>query len=125
MHTIHTLRRFGAQGVTSPLMGQMFFRASLFGAFGASKRWLATNPDGSARPLQRSDFYKAGAMTVSAARAKGGGAGEEFSAVLWGAKGCKLCACMQPSLERTYGLVHCSPCACTRACTHTLTCAHT
>ncbi|PNH07796.1 Mitochondrial substrate carrier family protein G [Tetrabaena socialis] len=50
-------------GVTSPLMGQMFFRASLFGTFGASKRWLGTNSDGSARQLQRSDFYKAGAIT--------------------------------------------------------------
>ncbi|GIL50964.1 hypothetical protein Vafri_7041 [Volvox africanus] len=51
------------KGVTSPLMGQMFFRASLFGAFGASKRWLGTNADGSTRPLERIDFYKAGAMT--------------------------------------------------------------
>jgi solute carrier family 25 carnitine/acylcarnitine transporter 20/29 len=90
----------------------MFFRASLFGAFGASKRWLGTNADGesllragmlhcmrhtlgrpqrssplghkracfttslfvshltavlgaagSTRPLERIDFYKAGAMT--------------------------------------------------------------
>ena len=51
------------QGVASPLAGQMFFRASLFGAFGSSKRWLATNADGSARPLRTEDFYKAGAMT--------------------------------------------------------------
>ncbi|MEW5300939.1 MAG: hypothetical protein WDW38_005150 [Sanguina aurantia] len=51
------------KGVTSPLMGQMFFRASLFGAFGASKRWLGTNADGSSKPLVTSDFYKAGAMT--------------------------------------------------------------
>jgi hypothetical protein len=49
----------GPQGVTSPLAGQMFFRATLFGAFGWAKRWLATNPDGSARPLVTSDFYKA------------------------------------------------------------------
>lgn len=41
----------------------MFFRASLFGAFGESKRWLATNPDGSSRPLRTADFYKAGAIT--------------------------------------------------------------
>jgi solute carrier family 25 carnitine/acylcarnitine transporter 20/29 len=41
----------------------MFFRASLFGAFGWSKRWLATNPDGSSRPLRTSDYYIAGAMT--------------------------------------------------------------
>jgi solute carrier family 25 carnitine/acylcarnitine transporter 20/29 len=51
------------QGVASPLAGQMFFRASLFGAFGWSKRWLATNADGTTRPLVTSDFYKAGAMT--------------------------------------------------------------
>lgn len=51
------------KGVTSPLMGQMFFRASLFSAFGSSKRWLATNADGSPRELQWIDFYKAGAMT--------------------------------------------------------------
>lgn len=51
------------KGVTSPLAGQMLFRASLFGAFGESKRWLATNADGSARPLRTSDFYKAGLIT--------------------------------------------------------------
>ena len=51
------------KGVASPLAGQMFFRASLFGAFGSSKRWLATDADGSARPLRTADFYKAGAMT--------------------------------------------------------------
>jgi solute carrier family 25 carnitine/acylcarnitine transporter 20/29 len=51
------------KGVTSPLAGQMFFRASLFGAFGESKRWLGRNADGSARELQALDFYKAGAMT--------------------------------------------------------------
>jgi len=51
------------QGVASPLVGQMFFRASLFGAFGQSKRWLGTNADGSPRALQPIDFYKAGAMT--------------------------------------------------------------
>ncbi len=37
----------------------MFFRATLFGAFGWAKRWLATNPDGSARKLTTLDFYKA------------------------------------------------------------------
>lgn len=47
----------------SPLAGQMFFRASLFGAFGESKRWLGTNADGTQRALQPLDFYKAGAMT--------------------------------------------------------------
>jgi solute carrier family 25 carnitine/acylcarnitine transporter 20/29 len=41
----------------------MFFRASLFGAFGSSKRWLATNADGSVRPLRTADYYKAGAIT--------------------------------------------------------------
>jgi solute carrier family 25 carnitine/acylcarnitine transporter 20/29 len=41
----------------------MFFRASLFGAFGESKRWLATNADGSSRALRTSDNYKAGAIT--------------------------------------------------------------
>jgi solute carrier family 25 carnitine/acylcarnitine transporter 20/29 len=51
------------KGVSSPLMGQMFFRATLFGAFGQAKRWLGTNSDGSTRPLQPLDFYKAGAMT--------------------------------------------------------------
>ncbi|KAK9842554.1 hypothetical protein WJX81_005801 [Elliptochloris bilobata] len=51
------------KGVTSPLAGQMFFRATQFGAFGWAKRWLATNPDGSARLLTALDFYKAGAIT--------------------------------------------------------------
>jgi solute carrier family 25 carnitine/acylcarnitine transporter 20/29 len=51
------------QGVASPLAGQMFFRASLFGAFGESKRWLATNADGSTRALRTADYYKAGAIT--------------------------------------------------------------
>eukprot|EP00798_Chlamydomonas_sp_ICE-L_P010018 gene10018-7905_t len=51
------------KGVASPLVGQMFFRASLFGAFGQSKRWLGTNADGTSRTLQPIDFYKAGAMT--------------------------------------------------------------
>lgn len=51
------------QGVQSPLVGQMFFRASLFGAFGGSKRWLATNSDGTQRGLTTLDFYKAGFIT--------------------------------------------------------------
>lgn len=51
------------KGMMSPLIGQMFFRASLFSAFGWSKRWLATNPDGSTRPLEAKDFYIAGAIT--------------------------------------------------------------
>lgn len=55
------------KGVTSPLAGQMFFRATLFSAFGASKRWLATNPDGSTRTLSTADYYKAGFITGAAA----------------------------------------------------------
>lgn len=51
------------KGVTSPLAGQMFFRASLFSAFGSSKRWLGTNADGTERRLDPLDFYKAGAIT--------------------------------------------------------------
>ena len=41
----------------------MFFRATLFGAFGQAKRVLGTNADGSVRALQTADFYKAGAFT--------------------------------------------------------------
>jgi solute carrier family 25 (mitochondrial carnitine/acylcarnitine transporter), member 20/29 len=41
----------------------MFFRASLFGTFGESKRWLSTNKDGTTRALTSSDFFKAGAIT--------------------------------------------------------------
>ena len=48
------------KGVASPLAGQMVFRATLFGAFGAAKRWLSG--DG-ARPLTDADYFKAGAMT--------------------------------------------------------------
>ena len=55
------------QGVLSPLVGQMFFRATLFSAFGASKRWLAQNADGSPRDLTITDYYAAGAMTGFAA----------------------------------------------------------
>eukprot|EP00887_Chlorella_sp_A99_P003975 scaffold11.g3975.t1 len=55
------------KGVASPLAGQMFFRATLFSAFGASKRWLGTNPDGSARPLTDADFFKAGFITGTVA----------------------------------------------------------
>lgn len=51
------------KGVMSPLAGQMFHRAALFGAFGSSKRWLTTNADGSSRPLTTADVYKAGAIT--------------------------------------------------------------
>ncbi|KAL4421587.1 hypothetical protein ABPG75_010878 [Micractinium tetrahymenae] len=55
------------KGVTSPLAGQMFFRATLFSAFGASKRWLATNPDGTTRALTTADYFKAGFITGAAA----------------------------------------------------------
>jgi solute carrier family 25 (mitochondrial carnitine/acylcarnitine transporter), member 20/29 len=55
------------KGVTSPLAGQMFFRATLFSAFGASKRWLSTNPDGTSRTLTDVDFFKAGFITGAAA----------------------------------------------------------
>jgi solute carrier family 25 (mitochondrial carnitine/acylcarnitine transporter), member 20/29 len=51
------------KGVASPLAGQMLFRATLFSAFGESKRWLGTNPDGTVRELTNLDFYKAGMMT--------------------------------------------------------------
>lgn len=55
------------QGVASPLAGQMFFRATLFSAFGASKRWLGTNADGTTRELTDFDYFKAGAITGFAA----------------------------------------------------------
>lgn len=51
------------KGVTSPLAGQILFRSTLFGAFGQAKTWLATNSDGSKRPLRTADYYKAGAIT--------------------------------------------------------------
>ena len=46
------------QGVQSPLVGQVVFRSVLFGAFGAAKRWLSTNKDGTTRALTTADFYK-------------------------------------------------------------------
>ena len=55
------------KGVTSPLAGQMFFRATLFSTFGASKRWLGTNADGTTRELSEADFFKAGFITGGAA----------------------------------------------------------
>ena len=48
------------KGVTSPLAGQMVFRATLFGAFGESKRWLS---DGGAKALTPAQYFQAGAMT--------------------------------------------------------------
>jgi hypothetical protein len=56
-HT-HTYTHILWQGVASPLMGQMLFRASLFGAFGESKRWLAKNADGSHKGLSAANFYQ-------------------------------------------------------------------
>ena len=50
------------KGVTSPLAGQMFFRAALFSSLGSAKRFLATHPDGTKKPLSISDCYVAGAM---------------------------------------------------------------
>ena len=49
------------QGVQSPLAGQIVFRSVLFGAFGAAKRWLSTNSDGTTRALTTADFYKVSA----------------------------------------------------------------
>lgn len=58
-HTVGpTLCRCCAQGVTSPLAGQMLFRSIMFGAFGQTKTWFATNKDGSVRAPRYSDFYK-------------------------------------------------------------------
>lgn len=51
------------KGVASPLAGQMLFRSVMFGAFGQTKTWLATQKDGSLRPLRNADYYKAGAVT--------------------------------------------------------------
>ena len=48
------------KGVTSPLAGQMVFRATLFGAFGESKRWLS---DGGTKALTPAQYFQAGAMT--------------------------------------------------------------
>lgn len=48
----------------------MFFRATLFSAFGASKRWLAENPDGTTRALTSTDFFKVGGW-VGGKRAAG------------------------------------------------------
>jgi len=36
----------------------MVFRATLFSAFGASKRWLGTNSDGTTRALTDIDYFK-------------------------------------------------------------------
>jgi hypothetical protein len=59
------------QGVTSPLAGQIVFRATLFGAFGAAKRWLSTNSDGTTRALTTLDFYKASTLPPCLAQPDG------------------------------------------------------
>jgi len=51
------------KGVASPLVGQMFFRASLFSAFGFAKRGIAESKGVEVTKLEMSDFYKAGAIT--------------------------------------------------------------
>jgi len=48
------------KGVASPLAGQMVFRATLFGAFGESKRYLSR---GGTRPLTDAQYFQAGAAT--------------------------------------------------------------
>lgn len=48
-------------------MGQMLFRASLFGAFGESKRWLAKNSDGSHKGLTPINFYQVRGLGLAAA----------------------------------------------------------
>ena len=53
------------KGVTSPLLGQMMFRASMFSTFAAAKRGLADGGDVSNLTLR--DFYVAGAITGFAA----------------------------------------------------------
>ena len=54
------------KGVTSPLVGQMFFRARLFGVNGQAKALLAAGPGGEGRALDRLDYFKAGAITGAA-----------------------------------------------------------
>ena len=58
------------KGVAAPLAGQMFFRATLFGSLGASKRWLTTQADGTRTELTTLNCYQAGAIA--------GGAGALF-----------------------------------------------
>ncbi|CAG9463121.1 unnamed protein product [Pedinophyceae sp. YPF-701] len=55
------------KGVASPLAGQMFFRASMFSAYGYTKRWLITDSNGVARPITLKDGYLAGAITGAVA----------------------------------------------------------
>ncbi|KAK9863589.1 hypothetical protein WJX84_011011 [Apatococcus fuscideae] len=51
------------KGVASPLAGQMFFRASLFSAFGQAKSWYSVDSNGRPCIPTNLDLYKAGAIT--------------------------------------------------------------
>ena len=58
------------KGVTSPLVGQMFFRATLFTAYGQSKEFLLRKRQeeiGKDAKLLASDYFIAGGMTGFAA----------------------------------------------------------
>jgi solute carrier family 25 carnitine/acylcarnitine transporter 20/29 len=47
------------KGVQSPLLGQMFFRANMFLAFGEAKRWFTNN---GTRTMKWYEYYQAGAI---------------------------------------------------------------
>lgn len=47
------------KGMSSPLAGQAFFRATFFAAFAESKAFLARGPDGTTHPLTEADLFKA------------------------------------------------------------------
>ncbi|KAL6783689.1 hypothetical protein ACKKBF_B05440 [Auxenochlorella protothecoides x Auxenochlorella symbiontica] len=51
------------KGMSSPMAGQMFFRATFFAAFAESKALLSRQPDGSMKVLTDMDLFKAGALT--------------------------------------------------------------
>lgn len=46
------------KGMSSPMVGQMAFRASFFTAFAESKKLFAYNPDGSSRELNGWDLFR-------------------------------------------------------------------
>lgn len=46
------------KGMSSPMAGQMFFRASFFAAFAESKNYLSRNADGTHRALTEADLFK-------------------------------------------------------------------
>ena len=46
------------KGMSSPMAGQMFFRASFFAAFAESKNHLSRNADGTHRALTEADLFK-------------------------------------------------------------------